>query len=54
MKATNAEECTKYADVECIYAMSESEVFNEYNDYIFAYNGSTLITTYNKVFNAGS
>lgn len=52
MKATNSAECSKYADVNCDYAMSESEVFSEYGDYILAYNGSTLITTYNKIFTA--
>ena len=52
MKATNATECSQYADVPCDYQMVESEVFSEYSDSILAYNGSTLITTYGKIFTA--
>lgn len=54
MVATNSSECTKYADVKCDYAMMEAEVFSKYGDSIFAYNGSTLITTYGKVFTAAT
>jgi len=50
MKPTNLEECSKFADVKCNYQMMEASVFNEYKDYIAAYNGSTVITTYKKVF----
>lgn len=49
----NAEECTQYADVKCTYHMEEDPVFNEQGEYILAFNGSTLITTYNKVFTRG-
>lgn len=52
MKAANATECSQYADVKCEYQMVESEVFSEYSDSILAYNGSTLITTYGKIFTA--
>lgn len=50
MRATNAEECSQYADVKCDFQMVESEVFSEYGDKILAFNGSTLITTYGKIF----
>lgn len=50
----NAEECTKYADIKCTYHMEEDPVFNEQAEYILAFNGSTLITTYNKVFTRGN
>ena len=50
--ATNGSECSKYADVECQYAMKSSDTLNEYKDRIIAYNGSTLITDYKRVFSA--
>lgn len=53
MKASNVEECSKYADVACTYHMEQASVFEEYADSILAYNGSTVITNYKKVFNAG-
>ena len=52
MSATNYDQCSKFADVECDYQMMEATSFAEYGDYILAYNGSTVITTYGKVFNA--
>lgn len=52
MKNTNSSECSKYADIKCEYQMMESTVFQDYSDYILAYNGSTLITTYKKIFTA--
>ena len=54
MKAINVEECSKFADVACSYQMMESTVFEENRDYIVAYNGSTVITSYKKVFTVGS
>ncbi len=50
MKATNADECSKFADVPCDYQIMESPFFEEYKDYVFVYNGSTVITTYQKIF----
>lgn len=50
MDAENAEECYKYADVECNYKMSEFTAYEEYFDNIIAYNGKTIITKYGKVF----
>lgn len=52
MKATNFEECSKFADIKCDYAMSESEAITENNEFVLAFNGSTLITTYGKIFTA--
>lgn len=54
MKATNHDECSKFADVQCTYQMMESPVFEEYRDYIIAYNGSVVLTNYKKVFTLGS
>lgn len=48
--ASNLAECNKYADVKCNYKMSEDADLFSYWDYVFAYNGSTIITTYGKVF----
>ena len=50
MKAMNADECSKYADIPCNYEMVEATVFEEYRDYILVYNGSVVITTYKKTF----
>ena len=50
MKAQNVEECSKYADIACHYEMMEAPTFEENMEYILAYNGSTIITTYKKVF----
>ena len=50
MKATNYDECSKFADIPCNYSMVESSVLEENAPYIIAYNGSTIITNYNKVF----
>lgn len=51
MKVTNSEECNKFADVSCEYQMMEDTKLTEVIDRVLAYNGSTLITTYGKVFN---
>lgn len=53
-RVTNAEECSKYADIQCTYAISESESFANWKDRIIAFNGSTLITDYKKVFSVQS
>lgn len=50
MYVTNSENCTKYADVSCIYKIKEDETLNEYKDRIIAYDGSTLITDYHRLF----
>lgn len=54
MRVTNSSECGKYADVQCTYSMQEDETLATYKDNIIAYNGSTLITDYNQIFNAAS
>lgn len=51
MRITNSEKCNKYADVKCNYKLEEDEIFNTYKDVIISYNGSTLITNYNQMFN---
>ena len=51
MYATNHDQCSKFADVTCDYQMMEASSFAQYPEYILAYNGSTVITTYGKVFN---
>lgn len=51
--ADNAEECQKYADIKCAYHMEEEPMFSEFGEYISAYNGSTIITNYKKVFTLG-
>lgn len=50
MLKTNEEECSKYADVECKYQLSEDTILTKYQDKVFGYNGSLLITTYGKQF----
>jgi len=51
MYLTNEDECSSYADVECKYELKKDETLEENWDYVFAYNGSLLITTYGKEFN---
>ncbi len=53
MKATNEEECTKYADVACNYKMKKDETLTKYykeEPKILYYGPSILITTYGKEF----
>ena len=50
MQKVNKKECLKYADVKCIYEMSEDAELEEYLDKIIVYNGSTIITDYKQVF----
>jgi len=54
MKASNAEQCSKYVDIRCEYQMMEAPVFEEQRDFIAAYNGSMIITTYKKYFTLAS
>lgn len=51
MQVTNSEECNKYADVACKYEMMEDEKLTLAKDSILAYSGTSLITTYGKIFN---
>lgn len=50
MYVDNKADCTKYADVNCKYKMKEFETYAKYKDYIIAYNGNTIITSYKRVF----
>ena len=50
MMASNFSECSKYADINCNYEMSEFVSYSKYRDYIIAYNGSLIITSYGKTF----
>ncbi len=54
LRASNAEECSKYADVECVYKMEEDDAFLNHKDKIISFNGSTLITSYGKIFTVAS
>lgn len=51
MLKTNEKECSKYADIECKYEMSEDTQLFKYNNYILGFNGQLLISSYGKVFN---
>ena len=50
MRVTNYDECSKYADIPCRYAISEDQLIIDYRDRIIAFNGSTLITDYKQMF----
>ena len=52
MTAENGTECSKYADVECKYAIKESESYTKYKDYFLGYNGYMVITTYGIIFDS--
>ena len=54
MKASNFEQCSKYVDIKCEYQMMEAPMFEEQKDYIAAYNGSLIVTTYKKYFTLAS
>lgn len=54
LRVTNSEECSKYVDITCEFAMSEDTVFEEYKDSIIAFSGSYLITSYKKIFSVAS
>lgn len=54
MRIENIDECSKYADVVCKYTFDKDEGLSSvYND-ILAFDGSTLITNYGKVFNVSN
>ncbi len=48
--ALNSDDCSAYADIECEYEFKRDNALMDSWDYILAYNGNTLITTYGKVF----
>ena len=50
MRATNYDNCSKYADVECIYKMEKDEVLDKYKDRIIVFNRKMLITDYKQIF----
>lgn len=54
MKITNLDQCSKYADIACRYTIQEDSLFEEKKDYILAYNGNLLITTYKQEFTVNS
>lgn len=54
MKASNFETCSKYVDIKCEYQMMEAPVFAEQREYIYAYNGSLIVTSYKKYFTLAS
>ena len=51
MQITNKKDCTKYADIKCIYSMEEDTKLEKYSNRIIAFNGNTIITDYKQVFN---
>ena len=54
MRVKNIDECGKYADIPCQYEMKEDTTYETYKDKIIVFNGSTLITTYGKMFSVES
>ncbi len=50
MRIKNFDECNKYADIPCQFEMQKDETYTTYKDKIITYNGTTLITTYGKMF----
>ena len=52
-EALNRKDCQEYVDIECEYEFDEDATLTKYYDRIMAYNGSTLITDYLKVFRVG-
>lgn len=50
VRATNAEKCSKYADVKCEYKMEEDNAYQEFKDRVIAYNGNFLMTDYKQTF----
>ena len=54
MLITNLEKCSSYVDVACDYKLKLDEGLKNSYDRILAYNGSTLITTYGKIFNVNN
>lgn len=54
MRVKNNADCSKYADIACQYEMQEDPTYETYRDKIIVYNGTTLITTYGKMFTVAS
>ena len=54
MKITNGLDCTKYADLNCEFKMTEDPIYEQYKDRIIAYNGAVLITDYKQMFTVAS
>ena len=50
MTAINYSDCSKYADIDCIYKIEKDEVLDKYKDKIIVFNGKVLITDYKQVF----
>lgn len=50
MLIENSEECYKYADVSCKYKMDIDRGLTDNYKRVLAYNGSSLLSTYGKVF----
>lgn len=50
MLIENSEECYKYADVSCKYKMDIDRGLTDSYKRILAYNGSSLLSTYSKIF----
>lgn len=54
MKINNLTECSKYADVACKYEFGLDDELSGVSDDILAYNGSSLITSYGRVFSVSN
>ena len=52
-EALNRKDCREYIDVDCQFEFAEDATLTKYYDRILAYNGTTLITDYLKVFRVG-
>lgn len=50
MIATNAKECSTYADKTCEFKMTLDKGLTEHKDMLLAFNGNFVITTYGKEF----
>ncbi len=54
LRMSNADQCTKYADIRCEFQMQEDPIFEQYKDRIITYNGSMLVVDYGKTFSVAS
>ena len=52
-EALNRKDCREYIDIDCQFEFAEDATLTKHYDRILAYNGSTLITDYLKVFRVG-
>ena len=50
LRMSNADQCTKFADIRCEFQMMEDPIYEQYKDRIITYTGSMLITDYKKMF----